>query len=233
MTRNLQRELDALTDAWVAANDPGADLTWPAVDAGRTRGSIPLSTVEIAADLAAMEAGETERPRPTLPDGPLCSHCGLAPVKVKHAKRFGRTVEDVCARCVEHFRRHGDLPSRKLNAAHARRMGLTWEVPLCVEVMTPTATKRTRAERHADTLVHVAAIREATVEVCRAFANQVESRNGFLSDTDSQTWDLMLVVVRSMDNCIAQLRPTAARSAEFERYADSRTPPPTPAGSYL
>jgi hypothetical protein len=224
--RNLQAELDAQADRWVLEHDPDADVSWPSVDEGRVRGAVSLSLVEVAADLAAMRAGPLDLPRPALPEGPLCSHCGLAPVKVKRTKRHGQVVENVCGRCAEHFRRHAELPGRKLNIRQRRRMGLTTEFPLCAEVM--ATTHQTKAEKRARQLWELAAVRESIVDACAAYASLCDARNGYLSATESHTWIELLKLVRNTDAMIELVRPEATRSESIETYLASRRAAPQP-----
>jgi hypothetical protein len=223
--RDLRSELDAMADRWMADNHPDDD--WPAVDEGRTRNTVSLSVAEMHADLAAIREGALDRPPlPESPDDP-CTWCQLAEIKYRHSERHGRVVTDVCGRCHEYFRRHGILPPPKLNERHRRRMGATWTFPLMAVVM-GTTTKQTKAERRAEQLWNLAQIREAIVDVCRAFADKADSRDGYLSVVDSQTWTGMLKLVRDTDALIAELRPMATRSKGFEMYAESRCAPPRP-----
>jgi hypothetical protein len=114
--------LDELADQWVKLHDPDADIAWPAVDEGRTRSTVSLSVAQVFADLADLHE---PAPRATLPDGPRCSNCALAPVSVKRARRgLGMTFENLCDRCRKQVHRTGELPTRRLNHRHRRRLGL-------------------------------------------------------------------------------------------------------------
>lgn len=131
---------DAAADAWVRSIDPDPDpRLWPAPDEGRYRLQVhAAATALVVAALAAgrpgaddgdmldeLEAARQARDAAATVSPRLCSHCRLAPVRVKRSTRCGRTVTDVCGRCYEHFRRHaGRLPSARLNYRQALRDGL-------------------------------------------------------------------------------------------------------------
>ena len=118
-TADVAADLDRLSDSWVLALLGDMPDDWPRPDEGRTRGAVHL-----VADLLAADAAELDRPPlPTLPEGPLCAHCGLAPVAVHVTRRWGRTWLDVCSRCRAAVIRTGRLPSKRANERHRRRLG--------------------------------------------------------------------------------------------------------------
>lgn len=116
-------------DAWVAAYfalvaaDP--DL-WPSPDQGRLRGQVAWLDGVVERDLARWShvPPPAATPKPPLdPAAELCSHCHLAPVKVRRPGKAG-DVGPLCGRCHEYRRRHGgQLPPARLNALARRRAG--------------------------------------------------------------------------------------------------------------
>jgi len=113
---DVERDLDRQTDSWVFKELGRTDLDpdeWPKMSDGRTHGEVSLQAAGIEFGVP-VELGDRP-PLPKPPEGPLCSNCGLAPVR---NKRTG-----LCNRCRVALETTGHLPTRRSNWFHRRRFG--------------------------------------------------------------------------------------------------------------
>jgi hypothetical protein len=115
-SRELERDLDRLTDAFVAGL-LGDDLTpddWPRMTDGRTHGEVSLEAAGVESGLPVELGDRPLLPKP--PEGPLCVSCGLAPIRRKR--------DGLCDRCRKHLDLTGSLPGARANYFQARRLGI-------------------------------------------------------------------------------------------------------------
>jgi hypothetical protein len=115
-SRDLEAELDRLSDLWVFQRLGSDDLDgdeWPRMSDGRLHGQVSLEAAGAAGEFGTHVDFLERPPLPEPPKGPLCSNCALAPPEVSKT--------GLCGRCRKAVERTGKPPTKRSNWFHRRR----------------------------------------------------------------------------------------------------------------